>query len=239
MNPDRHARVDRVCERCGESFSARVERVNAGQGRFCSLICANEWQIEEGRKTWGKKNGKKYWNGSRWVVHWRDNVGKTHVQSYPRWWWEVHKGVVPKNYFVVLKDNDVKNINPRNFILRTKKEHSIIRGQHGAGTPKPTLAGANSKWWRGGSSYEGYPTEFSHSLKKRIKIRDNYTCQCCTSKMETEELDVHHIDCNVKHNTEDNLVTVCKSCHKAIHGKEYKVNKGILKYKKLLSRYVQ
>lgn len=35
------ARLDRECEQCGEAFSARVDSVKDGHGRFCGIRCAN------------------------------------------------------------------------------------------------------------------------------------------------------------------------------------------------------
>lgn len=34
--------VDRNCEICGKHFTARPSKVRNGQGRFCSLSCANK-----------------------------------------------------------------------------------------------------------------------------------------------------------------------------------------------------
>lgn len=233
---DRHAMMEQACLYCGELFWARVERVNKGQGRFCSLKHANLYVQEHPTQLRGFENGKKYWNGEYWIVRWYDEKGGQHTTSYPKWWWTLHKGEVPAGYVVVYKDGNPENINPRNFALASRKAVSAKYGARTAGVPRPNLAGPNSKWWKGGSSYDGYPTQFSKPLKRRIKIRDEYTCQCCFSIFDEEsgELDVHHIDSNRKHNTEDNLVSVCKSCHKAIHGKMYKVNDGILKYQALL-----
>lgn len=234
---DRHAKVERVCEWCGEKFMARVERVNAGQGRFCSLKHANLFQTEHDTKdARGIEKGKKYWDGKKWVVHYRTGAGKVVVTSYQRWWWLVNKGELTSDDFVILADGNPDNISPDNFQVMSKLQLSILRGQRGAGTPKPSIARENSKWWRGGSTSNDYPTTFSKPLKKRIKIRDNFTCQCCYSQMESKFLDVHHIDRDTSHNDPDNLVTVCKSCHKGIHGKQSKTNEKILYYQDILSR---
>lgn len=236
MFKDRHARVERKCEYCGDVFLARVERVNRGQGRFCSLKHANLFQQENDlNDVRGKEKGKKYWDGDKWTVHWYDDKAKVHVTSYARWWWEVNNNVeLPKDIFVTMKDGNPENISPDNFIIISKKEFSILRGTRGTGSPHPSNAGEKNKWWRGGLSYEGYPNTFSKPLKKRIKIRDNFTCQCCFSVYDSMNLDVHHMDLNRKNNTSENLVTVCKSCHKGIHGKSSKTNDKIKYYQSLL-----
>lgn len=72
--------------------------------------------------------------------------------------------------------------------------------------------------WQGGKS--PYPIEFNQELRQKIKERDDYTCQNCGL---TEEehlmvwgriLSVHHIDYNKKNSQENNLITLCESCHK-------------------------
>jgi len=232
---DRHLRTERECENCGTKFMAQNSRIKLGQGRFCSLKCANLKWAEDGEKTWGFENGKKYWDKSKWVVHWRTEKNKSHTMSYQRWWWIMNRGELADSEFVIFEDGDVNNLSPDNFKVVNKLELSVMRGERGAGTPKPTLAGSLSKWWTGGGSYE-YPIEFSKRLKRKIKTRDSYTCQCCYSGFEVRQLDVHHIDRNKYNNVEDNLVTVCKPCHRAIHGKYAKTNERIEYYKEILAQ---
>lgn len=77
------------------------------------------------------------------------------------------------------------------------------------------LTGENASNWKGGLSFEPYPAEFNSYLKRIIKKRDNYKCQEC-NKLYKENpflLDIHHIDYNKKNNSENNLITLCKSCH--------------------------
>ena len=49
--------------------------------------------------------------------------------------------------------------------------------------------------------------------------RDKYTCQKCNSKKEGQKLHVHHIlfKSNGGTDTPNNLVTLCKNCHRKIH----------------------
>lgn len=235
MNADRHQTVEIRCELCGTPHLARVERVNKGQGRFCSLKCANEWQREQNKSLYGKEKGKKYWEKKRgeWKAHWYDESGKIHVQQYARWWWEVNIGVVPNGYNIAYKDGDYSNLDPSNFECIPMGVAHARGGHKTLGIPKPSMQGENSRWWTGGRSYE-YSLRFSKSLKRKVKTRDNYTCRCCDMEFTTHRLDVHHIDWNKENNLETNLVTVCKSCHRAIHGKENKINGRILYYRGLL-----
>jgi len=73
--------------------------------------------------------------------------------------------------------------------------------------------------WQGGYKKHDYPFEFFDIYREKIRKRDDYTCQNCW--MEEEEhiivfsygLDVHHIDYDKQNNTDENLITLCRSCH--------------------------
>jgi len=70
-----------------------------------------------------------------------------------------------------------------------------------------------------------YPLKFK-SIKKIIRIRDNYICQNleCNHILEKEcrQLDVHHIDYNKYNLKLSNLITLCRSCHmKTITNRDY------------------
>lgn len=52
----------------------------------------------------------------------------------------------------------------------------------------------------------------AHERARRIKVADK--CEICGS---TQNVDVHHIDCDWKNNEINNLQAVCRSCHNKIH----------------------
>lgn len=67
--------------------------------------------------------------------------------------------------------------------------------------------------WNGGTSFEPYGVEFNKELKEQIRKRDNFTCQRC-KKLQNKRLQpIHHIDYNKKNNNQENLITLCRSCH--------------------------
>src|SRR2546427_11424289 len=58
--------------------------------------------------------------------------------------------------------------------------------------------------------------------KIRLKIfeRDNFTCVYCeyrNSNISENEVQVNHVDGYPKNNSEDNLETVCRDCHRVLH----------------------
>lgn len=71
------------------------------------------------------------------------------------------------------------------------------------------MTGANAPMWNGGTSNEPYPFEFDKALKRRIRQRDGYTCAVCRLGAKS----VHHIDYDKSNSDEDNLITLCRSCH--------------------------
>ena len=72
--------------------------------------------------------------------------------------------------------------------------------------------------WQNGISFEEYGVEFNKELKQLIKDRDFNTCQT-PECMNTDYLDVHHIDYNKQNNKPENFITLCKSCHMKTNGK--------------------
>jgi hypothetical protein len=77
---------------------------------------------------------------------------------------------------------------------------------------------------------------FTVGLREKVKGRDNYKCQVCKNVV---DLEVHHIIPRINGGVHeiDNLITLCKGCHKAIEtGREVKaVQKCFSNYKKVLN----
>ena len=76
--------------------------------------------------------------------------------------------------------------------------------------------------------YGDYGFEFNEELKKQIRKRDNYTCQNCLITEEEHimvfgrKLSIHHIDYDKQNNFENNLISLCCSCHsRTNHNRDY------------------
>ena len=69
-----------------------------------------------------------------------------------------------------------------------------------------------------GSSFEPYSPGFNEALKRKIRERDNYTCQWCriSQSLMARRLDIHHIDFNKKNNDPSNLCALCRRCNVAV-----------------------
>jgi hypothetical protein len=85
------------------------------------------------------------------------------------------------------------------------------------------FSGMNSGTWNGGK--KTYYGENWLSQRRKIRERDNYTCQKCeiTEEEYGQELSVHHIkpfilfNDYLEANKDDNLISVCEPCHRKIH----------------------
>ena len=63
-----------------------------------------------------------------------------------------------------------------------------------------------------------------NKIRARILERDNYTCRIChCSACDSDrKLNVHHIDYRRANNEDDNLITLCMTCHAQIHLEGFK-----------------
>ena len=85
------------------------------------------------------------------------------------------------------------------------------------------LRGKNSVHYIHGKGKKPYPINFTSSLKKEIRRRDNFECQNCNMTEEEHiiiygrALEVHHINFNKNDNCKENLKTLCKPCNLSLN----------------------
>ncbi len=91
------------------------------------------------------------------------------------------------------------------------------------------MRGEKCYLWKGGISYEPYSLDWTRSLKKAVRERDNYLCQLCLVK---KGVQVHHIDYNKKNCNPENLITLCRNCHS-------KTNQNREKWKKFFEEVLR
>lgn len=97
----------------------------------------------------------------------------------------------------------------------------------------PNLANPKIRHW----GYQKGPNYGFENTKAMILNRDNYTCQCCKGRHKDNKLEVHHIIFRSQGGSdeESNLITLCHTCHKALHSGKIRFElsgkaKGTLKY---------
>jgi len=98
--------------------------------------------------------------------------------------------------------------------LFNSREHHFCTDECYRSWYSDNRSGENSHAWRGGKSFEPYGLEFNKFLKKMIRERDDCKCQYCgTEEGPSRKLDIHHINYDKRDNLEENLISLCKSCH--------------------------
>lgn len=97
----------------------------------------------------------------------------------------------------------------------------------------PVLANPKVKSW----GYQKGTNYGFENIKAMVLNRDNYTCQHCKGKHKDSKLEVHHIIFRSQGGSdeEDNLITLCHTCHKRLHNGKINLKlkgkpKGNLKY---------
>ena len=79
--------------------------------------------------------------------------------------------------------------------------------------------------WKGGKSFEPYSLDWTETLRRSIRKRDNYICQLCDKQQGDIAHDIHHIDYNKQNCNPNNLITLCHSCNARVNYKrEYWTN---------------
>jgi hypothetical protein len=78
-----------------------------------------------------------------------------------------------------------------------------------------------------GIGYQQGPNFGYANTKAYVLNRDSYTCQSCKGKTKDRRLHVHHIifRSNDGSDDESNLITLCKSCHDALHANNLSLKK--------------
>jgi len=85
---------------------------------------------------------------------------------------------------------------------------------------KSPVAQRGDKNIRWNSYYQdSYDYKFDKKLKTKILIRDNKQCKICGS---SNKVVIHHINRNKHNSKENNLITLCRSCHLKVHHKTLK-----------------
>lgn len=141
------------------------------------------------------------------------------------------KGKMPKNLEMLhklprtLKWRENISKSEKGKIVSDKTKNKIRKANLGKKVSQVTKdrmskaqTGAKSHLWKGGISFEPYSVDWTETLKRSIRERDNYICKLCNQYGNV----VHHIDYDKKNNNPDNLITLCNSCHaKTNYNREY------------------
>jgi hypothetical protein len=189
-----------ICLVCGKETS--FKNLREGYCKFCSNRCAN---LKENNPMFGK-NGENH-----------PRYGKHHSEETKKKMSDAHKGKYPSEETRKKMSDANKGENNHNYgkhlSEETKRKLSDAhKGKH-VGEKNPNYKGGISlKEFKDAHGLE--PEEWK-KLAQEIRKRDNFTCQFCGKKGAT---DVHHIiPRRIKiDNSPENLITLCKSCHRKV-----------------------
>jgi len=88
-----------------------------------------------------------------------------------------------------------------------------------------SFLGESNPNWKNGISFYPYSRTFTNNLKLKIRTRDNFNCRCCKLKEKKHyrgkkqtKLIIHHIDYNKENCKEENLISLCLTCHLRTNG---------------------
>lgn len=85
-----------------------------------------------------------------------------------------------------------------------------------------TQVGEQNQGFIDGRSHLPY-TEDWQEVSLAVRRRDGFKCQRCHG--DSRRLHVHHIDCDKQNNADENLITLCATCHGTVHSE---LRKGVV-----------
>ena len=117
--------------------------------------------------------------------------------------------------------NEAKKGEKSSFFGKHHKKETkakISKGWKSEDHPFIGLAGKNSPFWRGGTSFGKYCSKFNNAYKNYIRtLFDNKCFLCCMAEEDTgRKLDVHHVNYNKDCGCDETVcicVPLCHSCH--------------------------
>lgn len=214
------------CEVCGELIWCNPYKINNQEHFFCSRLCKGKWQSLNsiGEYSSHYKGGRhipcEVCGKLKWVGPQQERLSKRFFCSTScmgQWFSKNKTGKNHPNWSQVEIECNYCNklFSQPNWYFKGNDHHFC--------SPECT-----SKWrsermlkekhfaWNGGTSNDPYSFGWEE-ISKRIRERDSYICQNC-GKFGNH---VHHIDRDRKNDNDDNLITLCPSCHGGVKKIEF------------------
>jgi hypothetical protein len=143
------------------------------------------------------------------IVGW--HKGKKHSEEHKRKMSESMKGKKHKRFSEETIEKMRKRMMGNKYTLGHK-----LSDEHKKKIQKATkqrVADGIHNFWQGGITNKKYTDDWTATLRRSIRERDNYTCQICSKQQTDRAFSVHHIDYNKANCNPNNLITLCVKCH--------------------------
>lgn len=188
------------CLNCKKEFYVRP--YNFEKAKFCSYKCF-----------WNSLKGKKL------SIECRKKLSKAHKGK--KHWWGYKISLIQKGRKLTEETKSkisLAKIGKPNLKLKGRIFSEKHRQKMRISQCKRFSNPKNHPNWQGGKSFEPYSIDWTETLKRSIRERDNYICQICSQYGNV----VHHIDYNKLNCNPDNLITLCHCCHlKTNYNRDY------------------
>ena len=185
--------INKRCITCNKIFY--VERCRS-KAIFCSALCSN--LVNDKGKF---KKGHIGWNKGKRLVEYV-NISCLYCGKK----FESPKSDRRKFCSMKCKNKVIKPMLGRRLSSEHKRKFLEGRDKFYREHPERTPT------WNGGSSYIPYGKYF-RPLREKIRIRDERKCALCSMKENGEKLACHHIDYDKSNYSQNNLISLCRSCH--------------------------
>jgi predicted HNH restriction endonuclease len=251
-----------ICSRegCENTYYVYPYKKTKGLGKFCSRKC---YGLNKRGKKLSEEHKQKIGNATKhlWKIgtfdkphireayakQGRSTKGSKRTEEQRKKMSDAHKGMdVSQLHTPEAREKQRQAlIGKKQTPESNKKRSDALKGREfteehrqnlsEAGKRRDDLKGENNRFWRGGVTDDPYPEEFTRNLKRRIRKRDNYECQCCGLNVYGSRFGhVHHIDGDKQNCKEENLVLICITCHNAIHDRNNITSDNIEEYRSKL-----
>jgi len=214
-----------VCGFCDKSFEVLPSRKHHGRGKYCSKECKyagsrkdNIKQCELCKKEFRYTNKKQRFC--------------TSDCSYKA----KSVGLVTRKVLIPYKTKPISEWRKRkccicdiDYIATKRTQSHCSKACHYI-TQSNLIAGEKNYFYKDGSSKEKrcYRGDDWGVIRKSIYKRDGWSCRYCGKHCDKREIQCHHITPYrlTKDNSENNLVTLCVSCHPKIERNIERFDKG-------------
>lgn len=192
-----------TCDNCGKDIDLYKWEIDHFKHHFCSPECQYQYLSGENHHFYGKHLEEEA----------IEKMKATKKKNYKK---ENHPMYGKQHSEKAKEKMRQAHLNPSDETRKLiSKNHAHIHG-------------SDHYNWKGGVSLEEFEKAYGIEMKewkllaKKIRERDNYTCQYCGAKRSTH---VHHIMPRTSgiDNSEDNLITLCSHCHPYIERRTNKM----------------